>query len=168
MKTILSRLKDLINTQNNAGNTLDYVRSFEVVHPDLDLTVTSLATLPRIVFVPVSTSEDWVASQEKQAVNVVNAYLMLRYNQRESSIMGDSTRPGGQGKGIVDFVADFMSVVRGHRLAVGGTNYLNKPLDVTGVEYVIETVGENAHILVAQITMLCQRVFLQTSLPGDV
>lgn len=168
MKTILSRLKTLIENNNNSGGTLEYVRAVEVVHPDLDETVFSVAMLPKIVFTPQSTAEQWIASGKKEAVNTVLAYLILRYHQRESSIMGDSTRSGGQGKGIVDFTLDFLSVVRGHRLSTGGSVYLDRPLDVTNVDYMAENLGENGNFLVAVITMLCARTFDQASLPGDI
>lgn len=168
MKTILTRLKTLINDNNNSGGTLEYVKSFEVVHPELDLTVHSVSAFPRIVFVPISTVESWVGSQRKQAVNTVIAYLMLRYHTREANIIGDATRPGGQGKGILDFVADYLSVVRGHRLAVDDNIYLDKPLDILNVEYIREDISESAHLLVAAVTMECSRLFTQQTLPGNV
>lgn len=168
MKTILSRLKTLIENNKNAGETLEYVKSVEIIHPEIDLTVHSLAQFPRVTFVPVSTTEEWTASQTKQAVNIVNAYLMLRYFQRETSIMGDSSRPSGHGKGIIDFVADFLDVTRGHLLGTGGEHYLDKPLDIQNVDYVVETLGENTHLLIAQITMQCTRIFRQTTIETNV
>ena len=168
MKTILTRLKTLVDNSNNSGNILEYVKSFEVIHPELDLTVNSVAAFPKIAFVPVSTIEEWVASQRKQASNIVIAYLMLRYHAREASILGDSMRPGGHGKGILDFVADFISVVRGHRLSLAGETYLDKPLDITNVEYMREEIAGGAHMLVAAVTMECTRLLTQSSLPGDV
>lgn len=168
MKTILARLKTLIQDSKIEGATLSYVKSVEVVHPEIGLTVHSLATFPRIVFTPGSTSEEWVASQEKQATHLLTGYLMLQYFQRESSIMGDPVRPSGQGKGILDFTIDFLDVVRGHRLAVDGVRYLDKPLDILAVEYIREDLGENAYLLVAAVQMQCTRLFLQTSLPGNV
>ena len=169
MKTILARLKTLVTNNRDPGDALEYVRAVEVVHPDLDQTVFSVATLPKIVFVPESTTESWAASGKKNSSNIVVAYLILRYHQRESSILGDSSRPGvGQGKGIVDFVTDFLSVVRGHRLSTGGSIYLDKPLDITGVDYIAENLGENGQFLIASVTMQCDRLFDQTTLPGNV
>ncbi len=172
MKTILTRMKTLV--QNNsqiagaATTTLAYVRAVEVVHPDLDDTVFSVATLPKIVLVPVSTSESWQASGKKEAVNTVVAYLILSYHQRETSIMGDATRPAGHGKGIVDFVTDFLSVFRGHRLSTDGSIYLDKPIDISSVDYIAENLGENGHFIIAQVTMECVRLFDQATLPGNV
>ena len=169
MKTILTRMKTLVDNNNNSGGTLFYVQATEVVHPDLDDTVFSVARLPKIVFTPVSTSESWIASGRKEAINIVVAYLILRYHQRESSILGDSTRSGGQGKGIIDFVTDFLTVFRGHRLSQsGGDPYLDKPLDITGIDYFAQNLGENGNFLVAGVTMECSRLFTQSSLPGDI
>lgn len=172
MKTILTRMKTLVeNNSQIAGAstaTLAYVKSVEVVYPDLLQTEMFLPSLPRIVLTPVSTVETWAASGRKQLMNVLSAYLMLQYHMREANIMGDTTRPAGQGKGIIDFVADFLTVFRSHRLAVGGTNYLDKPLDITNINYMVEQYGEKAHILIAEVTMECTRLIEQTSLPGNI
>ena len=168
MKTILTRLKTLITNNRDPGDTLSYVRAVEVVHPDLDETVFSIANLPKIVFVPEGTVEAWTASGKKEAQNTVAAYLIMRYHQRETSIIGDSARPGGQGKGIVDFAEDFLSVVRGHRLSTGGSVYLDRPLDINAVDYIAENLGENGHFLIAQVTMRCDRLFDQATLPGNI
>lgn len=172
MKTILSRLKTVV-IDNGGGapggtGTLSYVLHTEVIHPELGLTLISKASLPAIFFTPINTRESWIASQEKEAINRVYAYLIMAYYQRESSILGDATRPGGQGKGIMDFAADFLTIFRGHRLAVAGANYLNKPLDIMNIDYIMSNHGENAKIIVAQITMECRHIFLQTALPGNV
>jgi len=151
-----------------AGATLSYVKHTEVVHPELGLTMISMATLPAVLIVPIGTSEAWIASQKKEAINTVNAYLVLSYNQRESSIMGDSSRPDGHGKGIMDFANDFLSVVRGHFLGTGDVDYLSKPLDIVNIDYFADTLGENAHVLVAQFLLEARRQFLQTSLPVNV
>lgn len=168
MKTILSRMKTLIVNNKVAGSALFYVRHVEIIHPELGMTVISTATLPSIFLTPVSTTEVWTTTQRKEAVSQVIAYLILSYHQRETSIMGDSSRPGGHGKGITDFVIDFLDVFRGHRLAVDGTNYLDKPLDIRNINYIREDLGDNAHIIVAEISMEASRLFLQSSLPGDI
>ena len=167
MKTTLDRLRTLVKDKSVAGGTLSYVQGVEVVHPELELTTITITSLPKILLVPVSTLEEWIASQEKQATHVVVAYMVIRYMQRESSIMGDITRSGGQGKGIMDFAEDFISVVRGHRLATGGTPYLHKPLDIQNVDYMLQE-NDSGHLLIAAVTMQAVRTFLQTSLPGDV
>lgn len=168
MKTILSRMKTLIDNNNNDGGTLSYVKHFEVIHPEVGLTVISLASLPAILLVPVSASEVWIASKQKENINIVYSYLVLSYHQRESSIMGDSTRPAGQGKGILDFISDFLSVFRGHMLGTDGVAYLSKPLDILNIDQFADTLGENAQILVAQVQMECRRLFLQTTISTNV
>lgn len=168
MKTILERCKTLVENNNNEGGTLSYVRDTEVIHPDIAMTRISITSLPKIVFTPISTSESWIASQRKQQLHRLASYLILQYHQRESSIMGDSSRPAGHGKGIMDFVADFMTVFRGHRFASGGTNYLDKPMDVVSIEYFKPEMSEEPQLLVAEIVMECSRLILQDSLPGNV
>ena len=168
MKTILSRMKTLVENNKISGGTLAYVQDVEIVHPEIALTNITIASLPKILLVPVSTVETWIASMRKEAKNIVIAYLILLYRQRESSIIGDSTRPGGQGKGIADFVADFETVFRGHRLSSGGTIYLDKPLDFTSIEYVTQEFGDEGYLIVSAITMECSRIFEQASLPGNV
>jgi hypothetical protein len=161
-------MKTLIDNNNNSGGTLSYVRHFEVVHPEIGLTMVSKASFPAIFLTPISSSEQWISSQEKESLNEIHAFLIIQYLQRESSIIGDSTRPEGHGKGIIDFVNDFLTVFRGHTLGTGGTAYLNKPLDISNVDYFADNLGENANIMVAQIVMQCSRLFLQTSIPVNV
>jgi hypothetical protein len=86
--------------------------------------------------------------------------------------MGDTSRPAGQGKGILDFVADFISVVRSHRLAVGGTNYLDKPLDINGIDYSVEELQGGStgdlRLLIASVDIRATRLIEQVSLPGNI
>lgn len=168
MKTILNRCKTLVNDNNKPGQTLEYVRSAEIVHPDLELTLVTIASVPKILFNPISTSERWVATGRKEAQHRVMASLLLEYRQRETSIIGDPSRPSGQGKGIVDFVIDFLSIFRGQRLSTGGSPYLDKPMDIGNVDYVAYQLSEDAHFLIAQINLDCSRLFDQATLPGDV
>ena len=166
MKTILTRMKTLVQNNQGSSQTLSYVKFVEICHPDISLLKISKSLLPSIFLIPVDTSEDWQASQEKIQVNSVQAFLIMEYNQRELSIIGDSTRP--QGKGILDFVQDFLTVFRDHRLSVDGTVYLDKPLEVLSVDYSRENLSENAFLIVAAISMRCTRLFLQTILPGNI
>lgn len=168
MKTILTRMKTLVADNAVADGTLAYVKHHEVIHPELGVTVISKASFPAIFLVPISSTEEWVASQEKEAVHELHAFLIMQYLQREASILGDASRPAGQGKGIVDFALDFVSVFRGHMLGSGGTNYLTAPLDIQAIDYFADNLGENANIMIAQIVMQCRRVFLQTSIPVNV
>lgn len=168
MNTILPRLKTLVENNKASAGVLSYIGSVEVIHPDLMLTTVFLPTLPKVCFWPGKTSESWVASQRKQAMNFVSAYLIMKYLTRETSIIGDSERPAGQGKGITNFVVDFLSVVRGTRLSVAGENYLDKPLDISSVSYTKSEISDDAHILIAQVDMTASRLFTQQTLPGDI
>lgn len=169
MKTILSRMKTLVQDNDDPGSgVLSYVKLVEVIHPDIALTQISNSLLPSIFLTPVNTTEEWQASQRKMHTHTLTAHLILHYNQREQSIMGDPTRPNAEGKGILDFVTDFLSVFRDTRLAVAGVNYLDKPLQPVNIEYVRTDLSENVFLLVAAVTMVCTRLFLQTSLPGNV
>lgn len=168
MKTVLSRLKTLIENEKVEGGTLSYVKHVEIVHPEIALTTLSVANVPMVLLTPVSTREEWVASGQKDSINVVEAHIVLLYRQRETSIMGDALRPGGQGKGIIDIVEDLLSIVRGHRLSTDGSPYLSKPLDIGGVDYVREEWTDDGHLLVATITMECIFQFDQTTDPGNV
>lgn len=147
---------------------LSYIQAVEIVHPTLPETFHSKAKFPKIIFTPEVTQEAWISTKEKESVNIVNAYVLYLYNAREASIMGDPNRAGVQGKGLIDILEDFLSVVRGHRLSVGGVAYLNKPLDIMNIQYMEEETDDNVFFIVASIRMECRFLFLQTSLPGDI
>lgn len=171
MKTILSRMKTVVESNKNPGQTLFYVQHVEVVHPDVAKTFFSKPNLPGIFLVPVTSSEVWDKSQLKRSDNTVRAYLIMHYQTRELSILGDAARANDQnanGKGILDFVSDFAEVFRGHRLAVDGQNYLDKPLDIVDIEYGPAELSEDVYAIVATITMQCSYLFLQTTLPGNI
>lgn len=168
MKTLLTRMKTLVENNSGSGQTLSYVKGVEVIYPDLNQTVLSIGSFPKVNLVAVSTTEEWVSTQRKQATHVVLAYLTMIYLQRESYFLGDASRPGGHGKGIIDFIDDFSTVFRGHRLSVNDEVYLDKPLDIVNINYAVEEYAENARLGVARITMQCTRLFNQTSLPGNV
>ena len=168
MKTVLTRLKTLVQDNLGGSNTLSYVVSAEIVHPQIDLSKQFIAGLPKVLITPNKTSESWVSTQKKESKNVVNAYLLMMYHTRETGIIGDSTRSTNQGKGIVDFVEDFVSVVRGHRLSVDGTKYLDRPLDILGITYNEPIVINNAHLLLASVSMQCNYLFNQATLPGNI
>lgn len=169
MKTILQRCKTLIADNSGPTSTLSYVKDTEVIHPDMAMINITGASLPKVVFTPISTSERWVSSGKKESLNIISAYMILEYHQRESSIMGDSTRPGGQGKGIVDFALDFVSLFRGQRFSIDGSiPYLDKPTDIKSIEYFKTSISEDASLLVAEVIMECSRLFVAVPLPGDV
>lgn len=167
MKTLLSRAKTLVKNNNGAGQTLEYVKHVEIVHPQIDLTAIFVPSLPKILLTPDESSEKWVASGRKQITHFITAYLVILYHQRETSIIGDEAR-GLNGKGITDFVNDFDTVFRGHRFAVNDQNYLDKPLDIVGIQYADPIELENGHLLAASVRMECSRLITQTTLPTNI
>lgn len=168
MKTILSRMKQLVRNKMVAGQTLEYVKFAEVVHPEVyQINDVSLSVLPSVFFAPGLTSEAWEATLKKVATHRVYAYLTMRYAQRELNVIGDETR-GLNGKGMLDFENDFLSVFRGHRLSVEGVEYLDKPLDVEEIDRNPVEVQENVFVLVSRITFLATRLFNQIELPGNI
>lgn len=168
MKTILQRCQTLVRDNSGPSSALSYVKNTEIVHPDLGMTNITGASIPKIIFTPISTSERWVASGKKEAVNILAAYIILAYSERQSAIIGDSSRPGGQGKGIIDFVNDFLTVFRGQRFSSGGVPYLDKPTDVRSIEYFKTNISDQPDLLVAEVMMECCRLFVAVPLPGDV
>jgi hypothetical protein len=118
MKTILTRMKTLVTNNKSQGQTLSYVKNVEICHPEISMLELSESLFPSVFLIPGPTRESWEASQIKLAEHQVIAFLVLQYNQREQNVIGDETRP--QGKGILDFENDFMTVFRGHRLAISG------------------------------------------------
>lgn len=165
MKTILSRLKTLVKDNNSPGQTLSYVKFIEIIHPEIALLEISLSVMPSIFLAPGATVETWETTQRKKAEHRIMAYLVMRYNQRELNIIGDSTRP--QGQGILDFENDFMTVVRGHRLAVDGNLYLDKPLDIEDIDRAPMELADG-FIITSKMTLYCTRLFTQSSLPGNI
>lgn len=168
MKTILQRCQTLVADNSSPTSALSYVKNTEIVHPDLGMTNITGGSIPKIIFTPISSPERWIASGKKETMNTVTAYLILAYSERQSSIMSDPTRPGGQGKGIIDFVSDFLTVFRGQRFSTGGTPYLSKPLDIDTVEYFKTAISDDPALIVAEIIMKCPRIFVAVPLPGDV
>lgn len=167
MKTILTRMKTLVKDNSQPGQTLQYVKLVEVVHPEIAVLDINQSVTPSVFLAPGRTIESWEASQKKLAEHRVIAYLVLYYTQRELNIIGDETR-GLNGKGMLDFENDFLSIVRGHRLAVSGNNYLDKPLDVEDIDRYPSQIDENVFLITSKITLYATRLFTQATLPGDI
>jgi len=148
MKTILNRLKTALST----SATLSYVKKFEIVSPKL-LPDVSSSMVPYIGIAPASTTESWV-SQRKQAVHSVDIYAVIYLQIQESAIIGDSVK-----KGIIEIVDDIESVVRGHRLPEASVNYLAKPIEISSVDYIVSSYGDNIYLLIASINLQCIRLF---------
>lgn len=164
MKTILTRMKTLVQNNFSSGQTLSDIKFVEIAHPEVALLEFSNSVLPSIFLAPGPTKESWETTQRKLAEHRVYAYIVLHYNQRELNIIGDSAR---NINGILDIENNFLEVFRGHRLAVDGTNYLDKPLDIEDIDRNPFPV-EDGFIITSKIIMLCTRIFLQTSLPGNI
>lgn len=164
MKTILQRCKTLVLDNPAVLN----VKNTEIVHPDLAMTNITGASLPKIVFTPINTTEKWVASGKKESVNMIAVYVILEYHMREASIMGDPNRPAGQGKGIIDFTLDLVGVLRGQRFSSGGVPYLDKPTDVKSIDYFKMNLSDQPEMMVSEILIECSRLFVAVPLPGDV
>lgn len=168
MKTILTRMKTLVKNNNSPGQGLEYVKFVEVMHPEVfNVNDVSGSLLPSIFIAPGLTSEAWEATLKKVAVHRVFAYLTIKYNQRELNVIGDESR-GLNGKGMLDFENDFLTVIRGHRLSVDGVEYLDKPIDVEEIDRNPIQIDDNVFVLVSRITLLCTRLFNQVTLPGNI
>jgi hypothetical protein len=167
MKTILTRMKTVVQDNMAAGQTLAYVKLAEAIHPEIAVIDINQSMCPGIFFAPGPTAETWVASQRKEAVHRVDAYLVMYYTQRELNIIGDATR-GQNGKGLLDFENDFLTVFRGHRLSLNGELYLDKPMDVEEIDRYPSQIDENVFLITSKIRLLCTRLFTQATLPGDI
>lgn len=166
MKTILTRMKTVVGNNNSNGQTLSYVKDVEIIHPEIAMIEISQSKFPSVFLAPARTNEAWEASQIKRAEHRIMVYLTMQYNQRELNIIGDETR-GSNGKGILDFENDFLTVFRGHRLAISGNNYLDKPLDVEDIDR--EPIQlEDGFIITSRITLFATRLFTQVTLPGNI
>ncbi len=160
-------MKTVVQDNDAVGQTLEYVKLVEAIHPDIAVIDINQSVLPGIFLAPGETSETWVASQRKQAEHRVMAYLVLYYTQRELNVIGDATR-GLNGKGLLDFENDFLTIFRGHRLAVNDEVYLDKPMDVENIDRYPFQIDENVFLLISKITLLCTRLFTQATLPGNI
>ena len=167
MKTILTRMKTLVENNNQPGQTLEYVKLVEVIHPEIGIIDINQSVMPSIFLAPGRTVESWEASQRKKAEHRIQASLVMYYTQRELNIIGDATR-GLNGKGLLDFENDFMTVFRGHRLAVDGVEYLDKPLDIEDIDRYPTQVDDNVFLVTSKITLYATRLFLQINLPENI
>jgi len=152
----------------DAGDTLSYVKDVEVVHPEMVLTSITVASLPKVCIYPEDASEKWAATKRKEEINMVAVYAILMYHTREVSIIGDATRSGNAGKGILDFVEDLKGILRGDRLQLASVPYLSFPIEVESTEYADPIVHLNAHLIVAKILLRCARMITVSDLSGDI
>lgn len=152
MKTVLTRLKAL--AADNA-TLKGYVAKNEIVAPGT-IPLLSHQDVPFIAYAPINSPEQWVA-QHKEVTHTVEAYLVQLHTVREEALIGSDND-----KGILDFVADYESAIRGSFLPDPDDStdyYLSKPLDITAVDYSTEPYGDGFYLLVAIITLSCIRLF---------
>lgn len=150
MKTLLSRMKTALEDNSTLKA---YVNKVQVVSPKA-LPALSQDTIPFIGLAPMDSPEVWVA-QKKEVTHTVEVYLILWHLIEEDAILGSDNR-----KGILDFVTDFESAVRGSFFASSGANYLSKPTDITSVSYTTEPYGDNYYLIIASISLSCVRLFI--------
>lgn len=148
MKTICKQLK----TALQADSSLSNIKRFEIVAPKLLPEIAS-SQVPFLGIAPVSTSETWVA-QRKQAVHTVDLYIVDFLQIQENAIIGDTVKPG-----LLELVSSISDVVRGQRLTVDGNFYLAKPIEITGIDYMVTGYGDATYLFVASMSLQCVRVF---------
>ncbi len=156
MKTLLARMKTVLQE----SETLNYFQEVRTVSPKA-LPVLSQDNLPFIGLAPLNASEEYRSTGKKDDIMTVEAYLVQWYELTEYQLIGDDETQ----KGLLDFVEDFKSVIRGHQFPStpgdAGTNYLTLPTAIIGVSYSTEPYGGevDAYVSVATIALLCTRLF---------
>jgi hypothetical protein len=157
MKTTLERLKALVAADSTLST---YVQRNEIVSPRA-LPALSMQDIYYIGFAPINAPEAWITSAKKERICTVEAYLVLLHMIREDAIIGDDNR-----KGVLDFVSEFETAVRGSFLpdpddsTNTDTYHLSKPLDVTGVEFSgAEEYGDGHQVIVAIVTLEARILF---------
>ena len=149
MKTLLQRLQSTLQTNATLSA---YVKKVEVVAPRT-LPAINVADTPYIGIAPVNSPERWFANQ-KEVSHIIEVYAVIYLQIEETAILGSA-----QDKGILDLVTDIDSAVRNNSFASGNVNYLSKPCEITGTEYVTAGYGDNIYLLVATINLECIRLF---------
>ena len=142
METLISSIK----TDLSASTILKKV---EIVTPR---TLPDLRTsiLPWAGIAPISTNEAWKTNGRKVALHTVEIYCAQWIQKFETAVIGD-----GALKGILDVVVDVADRVRGDTFS----NYLSKPTDISGIDYSTAGYGDNYYLIVATVTLQCERIF---------
>lgn len=149
---MLSRIKEDLK---NDAVLASYVKAVEVCGPDV-LPDVSKSLVPWIGIAPISSPESWFA-MEKEITHTVRVYVVHALEIREKSIIGSD-----QDRGLLDMMADVERVVRARFFARDGQNYLSKPSDIVGVDYVLGGYGDQIYTFVGVITVVCVRLALQS------
>ncbi|GAF99546.1 unnamed protein product [marine sediment metagenome] len=150
MRTLIGRMKTVLQSD---GTLSGYVKKVEITAPRT-LPEIKTTTVPWIGIAPVNSPESWYSNGKKQVFHTVELYLVHWYKLQEVSIYGDGNKAG-----ILELIEDTISAVRGNYFASGAVNYLDKPTDITNIEYTTAGYGDNVFLIVATITLSCQRIF---------
>jgi len=152
MKTILARMKVAVKEDSTLQSYMN-ARNVKTVAPRT-LPLVGQDNMPFVGLAPMNAPEEWKA-QRKEALNTIEAYLVLLYQVEEDAIIGTDNK-----KGILEFVSDFENVVRGSFWPdADGVAYLSKPTDITNVEFGGEDWGDNYYLIISTITLSCIRLF---------
>ena len=146
MKDLLSKIKTVLIDDSTLS---PYVKKVEVVAPR-SLPVINESNVPYIGIAPVSSPESWKTNKKKEVIHTVEVYAVYWLQIQETAIIGDSSH-----KGILQFVEDIKSALRGHTF----NNYLSKPTDLTVSEFTTAGYGDSIYLIVSTITLVCHRIF---------
>jgi len=155
MKTILDKMR--IAARNDA--TLEHkLANIEIVAPRF-LPPINQTDVPFLGLAGLSSSEQWVSSDKKDAEHTVEAYLVWRYLTAQDAIIGSEDGD----EALFDMVEHVNGLFRGSFLPDDdGTIYLSKPIDITELTYSTEEFGDGYYLFVATTTYRCIRQFLTT------
>ncbi len=146
IKTLMSRMK----TELQDDSTLDgYVKKVEIVAPR-SLPVVNEANVPYIGIAPVSSPEAWKTNKKKEVIYTVEVYAVYWLQIQETAIIG-----GGGHTGLLDFVRDVSTVLRGNTF----NDYLSKPADITVPEFTTAGYGDTIYLIVCTIVLTGSRIF---------
>lgn len=146
METILSRAKAVI--QNDSTLSV-YIKGVAICSPATIPDLTN-SLVPWIGLAPLSSPEAWRSNKKKTVTHVIEVYVVNFLRVEESSLIG----VGGL-KGLLDIVNDVSSALRGNTF----TDYLSRPADIIGVVYNTSPYGEGIYLIVATISLQCERIF---------
>lgn len=153
MKTLLARVKEDIQ---NDPVLRTYVKGVQIVAPDY-LPDTALSLLPFVGIAPIASPETWFSTANKEVTHTVRLYVIHRLQIQEVSIIGSA-----QDRGLLDTIADVVSVVRSKFFPRDGVNYLSKPSEVISVDYSLGGAGDQIYSIIGVITIVCPRLFQVT------
>ena len=146
METLLNYVKTTIIADATLSG---YVKKTEITAPRT-LPEVKTSQVPWIGIAPVNSPEQWATNKKKKASHTVEIYAVTWLQLRETAIVGSGTL-----KGITDIARDISSAIRGEKFS----GYLSAPTDIQSVDYATAGYGDQLYLLVATITLNCQRLF---------